>query len=57
MSPGRTRKKLVDLRGEFSNRCEDIFKELEDWEAILKSLPDVNVGNSETHPEPPDPSP
>jgi hypothetical protein len=31
---------VADLLGESPNHIDDIFKDLEDWEAILSSLPD-----------------
>ncbi|MEO1747176.1 MAG: hypothetical protein AAFR27_00910 [Pseudomonadota bacterium] len=34
---------MADLLGETPNRHDDIFKELEDWEAVLKSLPGFDV--------------
>jgi len=34
---------MADLRGESSNHMDDLFKDLEAWEAILSSLPDLGV--------------
>lgn len=34
---------MADLRGESPNLFDDLFKDLEDWEAILNSLPDFGV--------------
>ena len=34
---------MVDLLGESSNHIDDLFKELEVWEAVLNSLPDFGV--------------
>lgn len=34
---------MADLLGESPNHIDDIFKDLEDWEAILTSLPDFGV--------------
>lgn len=35
--------KMADLLRESPNLIDDLFKELEDWEVILKSLPDFGV--------------
>ncbi len=39
--------KMAESRGETSNRLgyleDDLFKELENWEAILNALPDLEV--------------
>lgn len=40
-----SRKKMADLLGENSNHFDGLFKDLEDWEAILTSLPDFDVGD------------
>lgn len=34
---------MADLLGESPNLLDDLFKDLEDWEAILNSLPDFGV--------------
>lgn len=34
---------MADFLGECLNLFDDIFKELENWETILSSLPDFNV--------------
>lgn len=34
---------MADLLGESPNHIDDLFKDLEDWEAILSSLPDFGV--------------
>ena len=34
---------LAHLLEENPNHFYDVFKELEDWEAVLKSLPDFDV--------------
>lgn len=34
---------MADLPRESSNHFDDLFKELENWEAILNSLPDFVV--------------
>lgn len=34
---------MADLLRESPNLIDDLFKELEDWEVILKSLPDFGV--------------
>lgn len=36
---------MADLLGENSNHFDGLFKDLEDWEAILTSLPDFDVGD------------
>ena len=39
-------RKMADLLGEIPNHFDDLFKDLEDWEEILSSLPDFNVGET-----------
>lgn len=39
----RPTKGMADLLGESPNLLDDLFKDLEDWEAILNSLPDFGV--------------
>lgn len=34
---------MADQLGESSNHLNDLFKDLEAWEAILSSLPDLGV--------------
>ncbi len=34
---------MADLLGDSPNHFDDLFKDLEDWEAILSSLPDFDV--------------
>lgn len=39
---------MADLLGQSPNLLDDLFKDLEDWEEILSSLPDFGVDqNSE----------
>lgn len=38
---------MADLRGESPNLFDDLFKELEAWEAILRSLPDFGVDQNQ----------
>lgn len=38
---------MADLLGESSNHFDDLFEELEDWEAILRSLPDIGVDQNQ----------
>lgn len=38
---------MADLLRESSNHFDDLFKELEDWEAILASLPDFGVDQNQ----------
>ncbi|MGJ8532963.1 MAG: hypothetical protein ACSHYC_12340 [Alphaproteobacteria bacterium] len=38
---------MADLRGESSNHLDDLFKDLEAWEAILSSLPDFGVDQNQ----------
>ena len=47
MRPERTWDELADLLGESPNHLDDLFKELEDWEAILKSLPNLQADQVE----------
>ena len=37
---------VADLLGESSSLLDDLFKDLEDWEAILSSLPELSVVHS-----------
>lgn len=39
-------KRVGGLRGESSNHFDDLFKNLEAWEAILSSLPDLGVAQN-----------
>ncbi|MEO0383549.1 MAG: hypothetical protein AAF234_08370 [Pseudomonadota bacterium] len=39
----RKRLATADLLGRSSNQFDDLFKDLEDWEAILSTLPDFGV--------------
>lgn len=48
---------MADLRGESPNHLDDLFKDLEDWEAILSSLPDFGVDQNPDENEPPAPEP
>lgn len=34
---------MADLLGESPNHFDDLFKELENWEAVLNSLPDLGM--------------
>ena len=34
---------VADLRGESSNQFDYVFAELQDWEEMLESLPEVTV--------------
>lgn len=43
------------LRGESSNHFDDLFKELDDWEAILSSLPNFGVDQNQEECELPAP--
>jgi hypothetical protein len=36
---------MVDLRGASSNLLDELFSELEDWEAVLSALPDHPKSN------------
>ena len=49
---------MADLLGQSPNHFDDLFKDLEDWEAILSSLPDFGEDqNSEPIAAPaPDPT-
>lgn len=38
---------MADLQGESSNHLDDLFKDLEDWEEILSSLPDFGVDQNQ----------
>ncbi|WP_417681694.1 hypothetical protein [Roseibium sp.] len=51
------RQKMAELLGENPNLLDDLFKELEDWEAILSTLPDFNVDDLPGENDPPDLSP
>lgn len=48
---------MADLLGESPNLLNDLFKELENWEAILKTLPDFGVDEISSEDDPPDLSP
>ena len=48
---------MAELRGESSNLFEDIFAELENWEALLESLPDFDGDDYPDDPSPPDLAP
>ena len=48
---------MADLLGESSNLLDDLFKELEDWETILNSLPNFNVDEISDDNDPPGLSP
>lgn len=43
---------MADLMRESPNLFDDLFKELEDWEEILKSLEGAPVGCSSNFPNP-----
>ena len=43
---------VADLLGESSNLLDDLFKDLEDWEAILSSLPEFGVDQNPDSTEP-----
>lgn len=38
---------MADLLGQSPNLLDDLFKDLEDWEAILNSLPDFGVDQNQ----------
>lgn len=38
---------MADLLRESSNHFDDLFKDLEDWEAVLNSLPDFSVNQNQ----------
>ncbi|MFN3171217.1 MAG: hypothetical protein ACE37E_11050 [Hyphomicrobiales bacterium] len=44
---------MADLLGESPNHSDDLFKDLEAWEAILSSLPDFGVDQDQDNCEPP----
>ncbi|MEO0383543.1 MAG: hypothetical protein AAF234_08340 [Pseudomonadota bacterium] len=46
---------MADLLGQSSNQFDDLFKDLEDWEVILSSLPDFGVDQNLDECEPPAP--
>ncbi|MFN3224719.1 MAG: hypothetical protein ACE360_00520 [Hyphomicrobiales bacterium] len=48
---------MADLLGESPNLLDDLFKDLEDWEVILSSLPDFGVDQNPEPDEPPAPDP
>ena len=48
---------VADLLGESPNLLDDLVKDLEDWEAILSSLPDFGVDQDSELNEPPSPDP
>lgn len=54
--PGRS-EMMVDLLGESSNLLDDLFSDLEDWEAILSALPEFGVDQNQDADDPPAPSP
>lgn len=42
-----TIEKMADLLRESSNLLDDLLKDLEDWEAILSSLPDFGADQNQ----------
>jgi hypothetical protein len=38
---------MADLLGQSPNLSDDLFKDLEDWEAILSSLPDFGADQNQ----------
>jgi hypothetical protein len=38
---------MADLLGQSPNLLDDLFKDLEDWEAVLSSLPDFGVDQNQ----------
>lgn len=45
---------MADLLGQSPNHLDDLFKDLEDWEAILNALPDFTVAQDQPEGEPPE---
>lgn len=48
---------MAGLLGKSSNHFDELFKELETWEAILSELPDFDVVETSPLIDPPDLSP
>ena len=45
--------KMSDLLGQNSDHLDDLFKDLEDWEAILNLLPDFGLDQNQDEMESP----
>ena len=48
---------MADLLGGSPNLLDDVFRDLEDWEALLKSIPELDVDDLPEAPPPPDLTP
>ncbi|MEM9279993.1 MAG: hypothetical protein AAGA76_15610, partial [Pseudomonadota bacterium] len=48
---------MVDPQGVSPNQFDDLFAELENWEAVLRALPDFDVDQGPEEDDPPDVSP